>query len=347
MKGPLGASKASNARPDSSAPTSAMPTERRATAARGIPATGGWRRATNRNAVRAANRTTSQAPCSRRWSASSWRTSATLAFTSSRGKAMAPCRQIGTSSMALSSALIRSRRCAIVARTASRRVCSATPCPNATSSWSRRERNRSRVAAISGWTASVRRRISAGASRSRASFARSGQRAASRSRMARSSSTLRVRRPSSSVASFTARTRSRICVSASISSMYRARDRVSRPSSSARRLEVSAGSSSRLASTFQSAVSRNVTATWRSMVLVRPRSATISCSVRVAGTLAGAEPIAVGVDGPAPGAGSAACSGCGRHVSASTSSSAVTANAALARMATPERPALADQNFQL
>ena len=42
---------------------------------------------------------------------------------------MAPCRQIGTSSMVLSSALIRSRRSAIVARTESRRVCSAIPLP--------------------------------------------------------------------------------------------------------------------------------------------------------------------------------------------------------------------------
>ena len=281
MKGPLGASKARNARPDSSAPTSAMPTERRATASRGIPDNCGWRRATNRNAVSAANRTPSQAPCSRRCSASSWRTRTTLAFTSSRGKATAPCRQIGTSSMAPSSALIRSRRSAIVARTASMRVCSATPWPNATSSWSRRARNRSRVAAISGWTASARRKISAGASRSRASFARSGQRAASRSRIARSSSTLRVKRPSSSVASFTARTRSRIRVSASISSMYRARERVSRPSSSARRKEFTAGSSRWLASTFQSAVSRSVVANWRSIALVRPRSATMSCNVEL------------------------------------------------------------------
>ena len=90
MKGPLGASKARNARPASSAPTSAMPTERRATAARGNPAAGGWRKATNRNAVRAASRTPSQTPCSRRWSASSWRTRATLAITSSRGKRDGP-----------------------------------------------------------------------------------------------------------------------------------------------------------------------------------------------------------------------------------------------------------------
>ena len=58
-------------------------------------------------------------------------------------------------------------------------------------------------------------------------------------------------------------------------------------------------------------------------------------------------PAAVGVDGPTPGAGSAACSECGTHASASASSSVVTANAALATMATRQRLALADQNFQL
>ena len=58
------------------------------------------------------------------------------------------------------------------------------------------------------------------------------------------------------------------------------------------------------------------------MALVRPKSATISCSVGVADAPAGAEPVtvAVGVDGATPGAGSAACSECGTHASASASS---------------------------